>query len=334
MSIEGSAILWKERKRTMDISLEPIVSTLARQPRPVGSPGYYHAREWLPQWMEEVGLVPYRGDAFQLSYKAPSFSDFANFVGMLPGKKAREPAILLGAHYDTVPGCPGADDNAAAIAVIFEVVSRISRMHRTRPIIAAFFDAEEPPYFLSESMGSKRFHEDQLRHKVDCALILDLVGHDVPLTGFEDLLFVTGIESHPHLDAMIQNNPGVPGLRILPTQNRYIGDMSDHHVFRLAGVPYLFFSCGRWNHYHAPSDRPQVNYQKMGAIVAYLERLLPGLDRRSLGGVQKPHDTTPTELKFFNTILGFALRSYGLKRLSSRQDIDRVVSLFMQQFRL
>ena len=43
--------------------------------------------------------------------------------------------------------------------------------------------------------------------------------------------------------------------------------MSDHHVFRTHGIPYLFLSCGRWKHYHQPSDTPaRLNYVKMARI--------------------------------------------------------------------
>jgi len=35
------------------------------------------------------------------------------------------------------------------------------------------------------------------------------------------------------------------GLKLVPTLNRHIGDMSDHGVFRENGVPYFFLSCGR-----------------------------------------------------------------------------------------
>ena len=44
-------------------------------------------------------------------------------------------------------------------------------------------------------MGSIRFYEDQRREEIHCAILLDLVGHDVPVPGLEDLLFITGMES-------------------------------------------------------------------------------------------------------------------------------------------
>ncbi|HYT47396.1 MAG TPA: M28 family peptidase, partial [Burkholderiales bacterium] len=61
-------------------------------------------------------------------------------------------AIVVGAHYDTVPGSPGADDNASGVAVLIE----LSRLLATQglPIRFVAFASEEMPYFLTEEMGS------------------------------------------------------------------------------------------------------------------------------------------------------------------------------------
>ena len=57
--------------------------------------------------------------------------------------------VLLGAHYDTCDSLPGADDNAAAVAVLLEVAAQMADETLERSVILAFFDAEEPPNFLS-----------------------------------------------------------------------------------------------------------------------------------------------------------------------------------------
>ena len=57
--------------------------------------------------------------------------------------------VLLGAHYDTCDSLPGADDNAAAVAVLLEVAAQMADETLERSVILAFFDAEEPPHFLS-----------------------------------------------------------------------------------------------------------------------------------------------------------------------------------------
>ncbi len=57
--------------------------------------------------------------------------------------------VLLGAHYDTCDSLPGADDNAAAVPVLLEVAAQMADETLERSVILAFFDAEEPPHFLS-----------------------------------------------------------------------------------------------------------------------------------------------------------------------------------------
>ena len=51
-------------------------------------------------------------------------------------------------------------------------------------------------------------------------------------------------------------------MKLIATLNEYVGDVSDHGIFRRNGVPYLFLSCGHWEHYHQPTDTPdRLNYR-------------------------------------------------------------------------
>ena len=121
-------------------------------------------------------------------------------------------------------------------------------------------------------MGSNRFYEDQLDDRgVHFALISDLVGHDVDLPldlpgdlpagvdlagELRPLTFGTGAESHPDLPDILTGIAIPECMKLIATLNEYVGDMSDHSIFRRNGVPYLFLSCGHWEHYHQPTDTP------------------------------------------------------------------------------
>jgi hypothetical protein len=95
---------------------------------------------------------------------------------------------------------------------------------------------------------------------------------------------MTGAESHTELPGLVRATLQWLPLRLVAALNRYIGDMSDHHVFRIAGVPYLFFSCGRWPHYHQPSDTPEkLDFMKMLGLAGFLEGLVGRLDQAELG---------------------------------------------------
>lgn len=69
--------------------------------------------------------------------------------------KARE-VVVVGAHYDTAAGGPGADDNASGVAALLAIARALaaSKHHPSRTIRFVAFANEEPPYFWNAEMGS------------------------------------------------------------------------------------------------------------------------------------------------------------------------------------
>ena len=123
--------------------------------------------------------------------------------------------------------------------------------------------------------------------------------------------------------------------RILPTLNSYVGDMSDHHIFRINNIPYLFLTCGRWQHYHRPTDTPEkLNYIKMEAISNVLHSIITECDTASFSKGATYYDTTKTELLYINTVFSDLLKSYRIPKLQSREGIDRLVQMLFQKFRV
>jgi len=260
--------------------------------------------------------------------------ELANLVAVAPGRDRAPAPLLIAAHTDTAGDLPGADDNAAAVAIALEVGARLRARPVERDVLVALFDAEEPPFFHTPLMGSTRFYREQAAGPVHAALVMDLVGHAVPLPGCGDLLFVTGMESDPDLERAILALPSRDGLRLVTALNRYVGDLSDHHVFRLEGVPYLFLTCGRWAHYHQPTDTPEkLDYPKMAAIADALEALTRDVATRPLAGPWEGYDTTPTDLATMRAGLGPLLASLGIE-LRDRRDIDRAVVLLLERWGL
>ena len=62
--------------------------------------------------------------------------------------------VVIGAHYDTVAGSPGADDNATGVAALLAIARRFARQKPARTIRFVAFANEEPPFFVTEQMGS------------------------------------------------------------------------------------------------------------------------------------------------------------------------------------
>lgn len=309
--------------------------------RMVGSPGHERARDFLYKRMSSLGLEPYHAvEGYALTYESGG-QRFYNLVGVIPGADRQARPVLLGAHYDSVIDAPCADDNAAAVAITLAVTKHLRAEPPARDVLVAFFDAEEPPYFLSQAMGSIRFVLDQMSPRgVGCALIQDLTGHDVslplPVVGnvalpkIKDLLLMTGAESHPLLADVVRGCLSHTDLPLVATLNEHVGDMSDHHAFRTVGLPYLFFSCGRWEHYHQRSDTPEkLNYEKMARIAALLADVTLACAQRDLPKITQEADTASFEIELlersFGTLLPVLLRLAGVPKLRSRADLDQLV---------
>ena len=190
--------------RMMRQALENDVRNLATASgRCVGTPGHDAARRYLLGRLSSLGLEPYHPLGFELPYRSAG-QDFVNVLGRIPGKQPQLAPLLLGAHYDTAGAQPGADDNAAAVAILLAACEVLLAHSLERPVLLALFDAEEPPCFLSSAMGSTVFYTQQRTEDIHCAIILDLVGHDVPVPGLEDLVFITGMETDEGLAQILQ----------------------------------------------------------------------------------------------------------------------------------
>ncbi|HRK29857.1 MAG TPA: M28 family peptidase [Tepidisphaeraceae bacterium] len=85
-----------------------------------------------------------------------------NLEVVLPGSKPAKSTLVIGAHYDSAAGTPGADDNASAVATLLEIARDLSGRKLKRKTRLVFYDCEEPPHFNLGEMGSQ-FHAIQMR---------------------------------------------------------------------------------------------------------------------------------------------------------------------------
>jgi hypothetical protein len=333
----------KKDMKTLAARLEKDVFELC-QPggRKVGSQGHANAEAWVNRRLSEIGCEAYRGDHFSLPYRVGK-TDFTNFAGVIPGADRSLPPVLIGAHYDSVIPHPCADDNGAAVAITLAVGEAVAKSGGLeRDLIIAIFDAEEPPYFLSDAMGSTRFYEDQTDERgIHFALISDLVGHDVTIPShcmggiaaklaspLKPLTFMTGAESHPALPDLLDETPVPSGIKLIATLNEYVGDMSDHAVFRWNAVPYLFLSCGHWEHYHQRTDTPdRLNYNKMAAIANYAESVCCKVAGAKLKDFINHDDPIEFEAKTWEKALGMLYKPVamilGVPNFKTRKHIEK-----------
>ena len=156
-----------------------------------------------------------------------------NVIAHLPNVK--QPNLLFGGHYDSVPNSPGANDNASGTAVVLALARRLKDTPLANQAWFVAFDGEEDGL-----RGSKAFvnaAEPQFLSNLQAMLNFDMVG-------VNDQLFVGGTES---LTTLAQKaNPKVSTIRDT--------GMSDHESFATAKVPVLFFYRGQDPNYHTSKD--------------------------------------------------------------------------------
>lgn len=320
--------------------------------RKVGEAGHEVARQYLLKQMNRLGLKPFKSDDFNLSYEMihPVTRDpqiFHNLVGVIPGRDRTLPPILLGAHYDSVIDAPCVDDNATSVAHNLVLADHYTNQPLERDLIIAFFDAEEPPFFLSSRMGSNRFVEDHCEGmKFAAAIITDLVGHDASLDdlqlgipksanllapGISKLLAVMGAETDGTFPEIVKDAAkGMSALRVMPFPYYYVGPVSDHAAFSKAGHPFLFLSCGQGVHYHTPQDIMEwINFDKLAHITIYISKLVEKINATPLEADRTPRDAFDMEIEMIRSALGrpivTALSTAGIRFPESRAEFDQLI---------
>jgi Zn-dependent M28 family amino/carboxypeptidase len=201
------------------------------------------------------------------------------------------PFVLLGAHYDSVPGTPGADDNASAVAVCLEC-ARLIRRHNIGPITVVLFNREEDGL-----LGSSEFVAhlaDHPRLSVREAHIFEMVGYrdrtpgsqrmppGLPIVGARDIGDVLALLANSASNAIAEDLLGLAARYIPDTPvaalKIYLGlekafdhlNRSDHAPFWKAGIPSVMWtdtSEFRNPHYHLASDTPDtLDYDFMSDV--------------------------------------------------------------------
>jgi hypothetical protein len=105
-------------------------------------------KRYILACLESFGYTP------ELQPYAYGGKTFSNIIVSIQGKSRSDETVIIGAHYDTVYGTPGADDNASAVAVLLEMSRMLKSISPERTLKLIFFVFEEPPLFRTQHMGS------------------------------------------------------------------------------------------------------------------------------------------------------------------------------------
>lgn len=102
-----------------------------------------------------------------------------NIIAEIEGSRQKDAVLIIGAHYDSVLGSPGADDNASGIAGMLELARLFRNLKPRHTVRFIAFTLEEPPVFGSPEMGS-RYYASKLRENnenVIGMICLEMLGY-------------------------------------------------------------------------------------------------------------------------------------------------------------
>ncbi len=137
--------------------------------RHVGRPQSLHAAE--AYIAGEFAAIGY--EVARQTYVAEGVAS-SNLEVSVPGGLRGAEIVLAGAHYDTVPGSPGADDNASGVAALIEIARALHDAPCERTVKLVAFVNEEPPFFYWGEMGSRVYARAARARGDDIRVMLSL----------------------------------------------------------------------------------------------------------------------------------------------------------------
>ncbi len=253
------------------------------------------AAQYIEDSFKSLGFVPQEQE-----FKTEGLSAKNIFVE-IPGKQSPSEIVVVGAHYDSVFGCPGADDNGSGIAALLEMARLLKDATPPRTIRLIAFVNEEPPNFQTATMGSwvaaKKSH--RLKENIVAAISLETLGMYTDAENSQHypaglsllfpskgnfVSFVGNLSSRSLVRDSIgyfRQTTQFPSEGVAaPSDMTGIG-WSDHWSFWQEGYPAIMISdtaIFRNPNYHKLSDTPEkLNYEPMARVVLGITKLVKHL---------------------------------------------------------
>jgi hypothetical protein len=276
------------------------VVAIASRPHNIGHP---EELERSARYIE-AALAGY-GYAVQRQPFAADGQQVRNLEAVIEPAAADAGTLVIGAHYDSCCGAPGANDNGSGTAAVIELARLLAdlRGRSALRIRLVLFVNEEPPYFKTPSMGSlvyaKRLKEGGER--LMGMMSLETIGyysdrensqHYPPPLGLlypkkGDFIAFVGLTSSRgfvrRTVAAFRKEAGFPSVG--GTAPGFVAgiDWSDHWSFEQVGIPALMVTDSapfRYPYYHSSEDTPdKLDYERLARVVSGLERVVRGWAR-------------------------------------------------------
>jgi Iap family predicted aminopeptidase len=231
---------------------------LAIGPREATSRNYAEAADWVERRLEGLGYRVRR-----TRFTVPAGNSWGtpvrrgtsvNVIAERPGLDRQSRHVVVGAHLDTVPVAPGAEDNASGVAVLLELARLAAAQPPSVPVQFVAFGAEEPrgPGDALHHFGSRQLVADlpaAERRAVRGMVSLDRVGVHA---GFVPVC--RGGEDGTRLRSAVRAVGREAGITTRPCENR----SSDHWSYEKAGMPAVRIGSIPYAGYHSRRDVPSV----------------------------------------------------------------------------
>jgi Zn-dependent M28 family amino/carboxypeptidase len=249
------------------------------------------AADFIEQSFVAAGFQPHR-QTYQVQGK-----DCHNIEAEIKGASPK--IILVGAHYDSVFGAPGANDNGSGVAALLALARRFVAKKCEYTLRFVAFVNEEPPYFQTERMGSLVYAKScrQRNDPIEAMISLETIAYfsDEPNT---QTYPITGLRA---VYPTVGNFIGVVGN----FQSRALIRKTIHLLRKDGGIPtegaalpsivpgvgwsdqWAFWQCGyrgimitdtapfRYPYYHAPTDTPdKLDYDRFALVVNGMEKVV------------------------------------------------------------
>lgn len=253
------------------------------------------AAGWIEAELRGAGYAPER-QRFEVDGV-----DCANIEAEHRGAAAPDEIVVIGAHYDSARGTPGANDDGTGVVALLALARSMAEKTTRRTVRFVAFVNEEPPYFATPRMGSAMYaaRSAERREKITAMLSLEMLGgyddrehsqhYPFPLGMFfpdrgDFIAFVGNVDSR----ALVRSAVGTfraktpfPAEGAALPSGTTAADWSDHRSFWAHGHPALMVTdtaIFRYGHYHRRSDTPdKVDLDRLARVTVGLGHVIAAL---------------------------------------------------------
>lgn len=227
--------------------------------------------------------------------------DVANLEIEWKGTHQPESIIVIGAHYDSVQGCPGANDNGTGVAALLAAAEAFAQLSPRKTLRLVAFVNEEPPYFQGENMGSLVYARGAKAkgERIEAMLSLETMGYFSDEKESQKYPFPLNLvyPDKGNFIGLVANRASSPLLnqvakafeeaRTIPFEKGAFMEAlpgvgwSDHWSFWQSGYQALMITDTapfRYPFYHTREDTPEkVDYPRLGQVTRALFKAIENL---------------------------------------------------------